>query len=179
MTILYEDRDLVCAVKPFGVLSQDGGEGSMPVLLHRELGGEIYPVHRLDRETGGGIVFARNERAAAKISALVSERNLEKEYLTVVQGLPEEESAVLRDLLFRDAQKNKTYVVNRMRRGVREAELEYCRLETVRTEKGELSLLRVRLHTGRTHQIRVHMASIGHPVLGDPVCFPETTRAGR
>ena len=165
MELLHQDRDMVLAVKPFGVLSE--GEGGMPSLLAAELGGEIFPVHRLDRETGGCMVFARTKAAAGKLSAIVSERSMEKEYLAVVQGKMEEESAVLKDLLFRDVAKNKSYVVERQRKGVREAELSYRVLETKETDEGIFSLIRVKLHTGRTHQIRVQFSHRKHPIVGD------------
>lgn len=165
MELLYQDRDMVLAVKPFGVVSE--GEGGMPTLLAEELGGEIFPVHRLDRETGGCMIFAKTKTAAAKLSAIVSERSMEKEYLAVIQGQMDEERAVLKDLLFRDAAKNKSFVVERQRKGVREAELSYCVLETKETEEGIFSLVRVKLHTGRTHQIRVQFSHRKHPLVGD------------
>ena len=165
MELLHQDRDMVLVVKPFGVVSE--GEGGMPSLLAEELGGEIFPVHRLDRETGGCMVYARTKAAAGKLSAIVSERSMEKEYLAVVQGQMEEESAVLKDLLFRDAAKNKSFVVERQRKGVREAELSYRVLETKETEEGTFSLVRVKLHTGRTHQIRVQFSHRKHPIVGD------------
>ena len=165
MELLHQDRDMVLCVKPFGVISE--GEEGMPALLSAELGGEIFPVHRLDRETGGCMVFARTKAAAGKLSAIVSERSMEKEYLVVVQGQMEEESAVLKDLLFRDAAKNKSFVVERQRKGVREAELSYRVLETKAVEEGTFSLIRVKLATGRTHQIRVQFSHRRHPVVGD------------
>ena len=165
MELLHQDRDMVLTVKPFGVVSE--GEGGMPSILAAELGGEIFPVHRLDRETGGCMVFAKTKTAAGKLSAIVSERSMEKEYLAVIQGQMEEESAVLKDLLFRDAAKNKSFVVERQRKGVREAELSYRVLETRETEEGMFSLVRVKLATGRTHQIRVQFSHRKHPLVGD------------
>ena len=167
LEIIHQERDFVLCVKPFGLLSEGEQEGAMPALLRAQLGGEIYPVHRLDRETGGCMVYARTKTAAGKLSAIVSERSMEKEYLAVVAGCPAEESGTLRDLLFRDAAKNKSFVVDRMRRGVREAELSYRVLETVATERGEYTLLSVQLHTGRTHQIRVQFAFRKLPLVGD------------
>ena len=167
MKLLFEDRDIAVCVKPFGTLSEGEGDNALPTMLAAQLGGEIFPVHRLDRETGGCMVYARRGAAASKLSAAVSERRMEKEYLAVVQGCPAEKSATLKDLLFRDAAKNKSFVVDRARRGVREAELSYELLETVQTEQGELSLVRVKLVTGRTHQIRVQFSHRKHPVVGD------------
>lgn len=158
--ILYKDKSLAVAVKPAGVLSESPG---MPELLCDSLGGSFYCVHRLDAAVGGVMVYARTGQAAAKLSDAMARKRFTKEYLAVVQGRPEQDRAVLRDLLFHDKSVNKTYVVDRMRRGVKEAELEY----TVMCSKGELSLLRIRLHTGRSHQIRVQLASRALPLLGD------------
>ena len=160
MNIVYEDRDLLLCEKPAGVISEADG---MPELLKEATGAqEIFCVHRLDRDTGGLMVFAKTQRAAAGLSAAIAAGKLEKEYLAVAEGIPEE-SGTLRDLLYRDAARNKSYVVTRMRKGVREAVLRYRRLET----REGLSLLRVALQTGRSHQIRVQFASRGFPLAGD------------
>ena len=159
MRILYEDRDLLLCEKPVGVDSEE----EMPRLLREATASpEICCVHRLDRETGGLMVYAKTKRAASGLSACIAAGKLEKEYLAVVPG-PAEERGVLRDLLFRDAAKNKSYVVDRMRRGVREAELRYERLAF----REGWSLLRIALKTGRSHQIRVQFASRGLPLAGD------------
>ncbi len=159
MRILFEDRDLVLCEKPVGVDSEE----EMPRLLREATGmPEICCVHRLDRETGGLMVYAKTKRAAAGLSACIAAGKLEKEYLAVMPGQPEAQG-VLKDLLFRDAAKNKSYVVARMRRGVREAELRYERLSST----DGWSLLRIALKTGRSHQIRVQFASRGMPLAGD------------
>ena len=132
-------------------------------LLREELGTEeIYCVHRLDRETGGLMVYARTKNAAAAISKAIEEGRMQKEYLAVAEGEAPLEGT-LRDLLYRDAARNKSYVVKRMRKGVREAELRYERLAF----REGLSLLRIQLKTGRSHQIRVQFASRGFPLVGD------------
>lgn len=159
--ILLEDRDFFLCIKPVGVLSESPG---MPELLAERNGGkEVFPVHRLDRDVGGAMVYARSKKAAGALSATVAERRMEKEYLAVVSGTPEEAEGVYRDLLYKDAQKNKSFVVKRPRRGVKEAELSY----KVLALKNGLSLVRIRLMTGRSHQIRVQFASRGMPLVGD------------
>ncbi len=169
MKILYEDSFLVLAEKSPGCLSEDGpSPNSMPALLrehYRSLGKQDYiaSVHRLDKIVGGLMIYSRSPKATGKLIAAVAEHQVTKEYLAVLKGIPKEPEGVLRDLLFHDSSKNKTFVVKRERKGVREAELSYSLLET----SGDLSLLRIRLHTGRTHQIRAQFSSRGLPLLGD------------
>lgn len=167
--VLYEDKYLLLCVKPVGVLSEDSEKGaSMPALLRgqykaRNLPDYIATVHRLDKVTGGMMVFSRRKEVSGKLIAAVAEHQVQKEYLAVLRGHPQDKEADLTDLLFRDAAKNKSYVVKRMRKGVREAKLSY----RVLAETEDLTLVRVRLHTGRTHQIRVQFSSRNLPLLGD------------
>ena len=163
MEILYQDERIVVAVKPAGVLSTDEADG-MPSLLRQALGADcIRTVHRLDAQTGGVMVFARSRMAASLLSQQVRERQFDKGYLAVVHGAPEPPSGDMRDLLGRDAARRITYVADVPSADTREARLSY---ETLDTGEG-LSLMRVRLHTGRTHQIRVQFASRGLPLWGD------------
>ncbi len=172
LAILLNEKSFAVCVKPQGVCSEDDGtETCMPFLLAESLGTDrksIYTVHRLDREVGGVMVYAKNEVCAKKLSALVSERKIIKEYIAVVHSRPPKESDTLTDLLFRDSHKNKSFVVDKMRKGVKEASLEYTLLASKPGGKfGEISLLKIRLHTGRTHQIRVQFSSRNMPLVGD------------
>ena len=125
------------------------------------MGGEVFPIHRLDLNVGGVMVYARTKSAAAQLSKLVQEGQLVKEYRALVHGVPAE-SGVLEDLLFKDSRKNKVFVVKKERKGVKKASLEYTRL----TDDSP-ALVHIRLHTGRSHQIRVQFSSRGFPLVGD------------
>ena len=153
MDILYEDHDIIVCVKPVGVDS----EHELPALL----GGEVYTLHRLDKNVGGVMVYARTKAAAAALSREIQEGRMVKEYVAMVHGVPPE-TGDWEDLLFKDSRKNKVFVVKKQRAGVKPARLEYKRLSA-----GERSLVRVRLHTGRSHQIRVQFSSRGYPLVGD------------
>lgn len=161
--ILFQDQALAVCLKPPGVLSQDGPGETLPVLLREQLGCDIFPVHRLDREAGGVMVYAKTSRAAGALSAAMSRGEFQKKYFCIVRGHPEEQSGTWKDLLLHDKARNKSFAVKRMRGGVKEASLEY----RVLAEKDGLSLVLVQLHTGRTHQIRVQFASRDLPLIGD------------
>lgn len=124
-------------------------------------------VHRLDQVTDGLMVFSADPKITGKLSEAVTNRETEKEYLAVVHGEPEHPEGEMRDLLFRDAKKNKSYVVKRERKGVRKAELSYKLLGVAESKYGKISLVRIKLGTGRTHQIRVQFASRSMPLVGD------------
>ena len=162
MEILYADSDIVVCIKPARVLSTDE-PGGLPELLRQELGTQdIRTVHRLDRVVSGLMVLARNAKSASELSRQVREDEFEKEYLAVVHGIPPH-SATLRDLLGRDKARRMTFVANDPGKGIQEAELDY----RVVNSTGNCSRVRVRLHTGRTHQIRVQFASRGYPLVGE------------
>ncbi|MBQ8576385.1 MAG: RluA family pseudouridine synthase [Clostridia bacterium] len=186
--ILYEDPHLVLVRKPAGWLSQPGKDGSADdcdlvsyleeqerarrripvgsdVVLHDPY---IGVVHRLDRGVGGVMVYVKKPRAAAVLSDMVQKRDMTKQYLCIVHGIPAEKEGEYRDYLFRDAKQNKVYVVDRVRNGVKEAVLSYRVLETVQRPDGEtLSLLLVTLGTGRSHQIRAQLSHHGTPIVAD------------
>ena len=169
--ILYEDACLMVVNKPAGLLSEyHTTEPSVPFLLSSHGGQDfpLTPITRLDRGVGGVMLLAKTKKTAAFLSERVADHTLfEKEYLAVVGGKMEEAEGELHDLLFKDSSKNKTFVVKRMRKGVKEASLSYRVLCEAQMDGKDVSLVRVRLHTGRTHQIRVQFASRRHPLLGD------------
>ena len=167
LKIIYSDDFIAVALKPRGVLSEGGTPGGMPELLRNECGGDFRSVHRLDRETAGLMVFARGAEAAAALSAALQAGRFRKEYAAVVHGVPTPPEGEYRDLLYRDARANKTYLVTRPRRGVREAVLTYRTEATVKTANATFSLVAIRLGTGRTHQIRAQFAGRGMPLFGD------------
>ena len=157
MELLYSDRDIVVCRKPVGLDS----EVQMPAALRERLDGEIYPIHRLDKNVGGVMVYARTKNAAAQLSKAIQDGTMVKEYVALVHGAPPE-TGDWEDLLWKDSKKNKVFVVKRMRGGVKPARLTFTRLSS-----GATSLVRIRLYTGRSHQIRVQFASRGFPLVGD------------
>jgi 23S rRNA pseudouridine1911/1915/1917 synthase len=157
MDFLFSDKDIAVCVKPVGLDS----ETEFPAAIKEALGGEVFPVHRLDKNVGGVMVYARSKQAAAALSKAVQDGAMVKEYVAVVHGTPPE-SGDWEDLLWKDSRKNKVFVVKRVRGGVKKARLEFRRLS-----QGETSLVRIRLHTGRSHQIRVQFSSRGFPLVGD------------
>ena len=164
MTIVYQDGAILVCLKPAGILSTDE-PGGLPELLRRELGEEkadIRTVHRLDRVVGGLMVLARSPESASELSRQIREERFEKEYLAVVHGDPGE-SGRWRDLMFRDKARKMSFVTEIPDKGVQEAILRYKRLG----QSGDLSLVRIRLETGRTHQIRCQFAAHGFPLAGE------------
>lgn len=171
-TVLWEDENLLLALKPAGVVSE-AVPGGMPSLVGAYLSRRdpnavpyVGVVHRLDREAAGVMAFAKNEKTAAALSACIADRSFSKTYLAVVCGKTPADGEMT-DLLYHDRSRNKTYTVDRKRRGVREARLSYRTLAVQEGKTGVYSLVEVALHTGRTHQIRVQFASRKFPLLGD------------
>lgn len=163
MELIYQDDDIVVAVKPPRVLSTDE-PGGMPELVRQALDTQdVRTVHRLDRVVSGLMVMARNAHAASELSRQIREDAFGKEYVAVVHGHPAENSGELRDLLLRNKQERKTYIVDAPGKGVQEAILRY----QVTGSASGLSRVRIQLITGRTHQIRAQFSGRGLPLVGE------------
>jgi 23S rRNA pseudouridine1911/1915/1917 synthase len=181
LDIIYEDADLAVINKPAGMMvhagagatSDERNRGTLVnALLHRfgalsEVGGELRPgiVHRLDKETSGLILVAKNDVAHRKLAQQFSQREVKKRYVALVHGWPAKDRGTIASAISRDA-------VHRIRMttrgsGGRTAITHYEVRERIASAYGKFALLDVRIETGRTHQIRVHLSSIGHPVVGD------------
>ena len=164
MELIYRDETLVVCIKPAGVRSTDE-PGGVPELVREALGdpkAKVLTVHRLDQVVSGLMVLARTEAAASELSRQIRENEFEKEYLAVVHGQPEAQ-ATLRDLLYRDKARRMTLVAAEPAKGVQEAVLDY----RVLSRAADMSRVKIRLHTGRTHQIRVQFSSRGYPLVGE------------
>ena len=165
MEILYQNANILVCIKPARVLSTDE-PGGLPELVREYLGdpkADVRTVHRLDRVVSGVMVLARSANAASELSRQIREDQFRKEYLAVVHGRPENPEGTLHDLLARDKARRMTFVAEAPGKGVQEAALSYRVLEYA----NGMSLVRVRLHTGRTHQIRVQFSSRGMPLVGE------------
>lgn len=166
MTIYYEDNDVIVCEKPYGISSQQSNGESMVSLLKSHTGCDVFCIHRLDVQTTGVMVYAKNKQSAATLSSEVSSRELEKEYLAVCHGSPEPSGEMV-DLLYHDKIRNKSFVVKTKRNGAKEARLDFWKMGEVTYKQKQLSLVKIALHTGRTHQIRVQFSQRGYPLYGD------------
>ena len=168
MEILLENNAYWIVRKPAGIVSEQNSGKGLADLLAAQNGGYAGVIHRLDREVSGVMVYAKTPDAAAKLSSLVADRRLKKEYLAAVAGALAEPAGELRDLLYYDRAKNKVFIARKQRKGVKEAVLRY-RTEAVLEADGigKVSLVAVEPITGRTHQIRAQFAARGHAIIGD------------
>lgn len=165
MKIYYEDNEIIALEKPYGASSQES-QGVSVLSLLKERGIDAFCVHRLDTQTTGVMVYAKTSKSAAFLSSQISSRQFYKEYLAVCHGTPEKEGEMI-DLLYHDKLKNKSFVVKSKRAGCKEANLEFWTQGSAKFNEKELSLVKILLHTGRTHQIRVQLSSRGFPLYGD------------
>ena len=173
LEILYEDNHIIVVLKPQNLAScpDESGDDNLLDRVREYIRtscnkqGNVYVglVHRLDRPTGGVMVFARTSKAAGRLGEQMKTGDFEKKYLTVLVGSPNPASGKLTGYLKKNTVNNMVYLCPQGTDGAKLAVLEYCTVE----ERAGLALVKVRLHTGRSHQIRVQMAGISHPVYGD------------
>lgn len=170
VTILYEDENILAVDKPAGLLSLDVTGKEKDTLLDRvnhlmeeRKEGKVYPVHRIDFNTSGILLLAKDRESASILEGLIRERKVRKSYFLVVRGDVRPSAGRLTHYLFKDAKKNQVYVSDEPVKGAKTAVLDYEK----KGRRDGLSLLEIRLITGRTHQIRSQMAHMGHPLLGD------------
>ena len=185
INIIYEDNHLLVVEKPVNVLSQSDDTGDMDLLsilkqdikLRYNKPGEVYLglVHRLDRPVGGIMVFAKTSKAASRLSEQIRQKEFKKTYLAVIHGIPEKKTNHLVDYLLKDCAVNIVAVVNKGVEGSKEAILDYEVLES----RDGLSLVKIDLHTGRSHQIRVQLANTGCPIYGDQKYGAEKNKFGQ
>lgn len=164
--ILCRRRDFLVCLKEPGLES----ELQLPALLEEQLNlspGTVRCVHRLDRAVGGVMVYALTPKGAAALSAQVQDHTLQKKYLALCAGVPQPAAGEMVDYLYQDKAKGRAYPVKKLRRGVKEARLEYRALASALWEGQPVSLVEVTLHTGRFHQIRCQFAARKMPLLGD------------
>lgn len=175
MKILYEDNHIIVVEKMVNIPSQSDKTGDKDMLTYikeylkekYQKPGNVYLglVHRLDRPVGGVMVFAKTSKAASRLSEEVRNKTFKKEYLVICNGKMEKEKDTLVDYLWKDEKNNTTYVVKPTKKNAKEAILDYEKLGY--NEKENLSILKINLHTGRHHQIRVQLANFGHSIFGD------------
>ena len=175
LKIIYEDNHIIVGEKIPNVPSQEDetGDISMITLIKNYIKekynkpGNVYLglVHRLDRPVGGVMVFAKTSKAASRLSNEIREKIFKKEYLAVVDGKLEQEKGTLENYLYKDKKTNTSYVVNKGKKDSKFAKLDY---EVIKYDKeNNLSLIKINLHTGRHHQIRVQLSNFGHSIYGD------------
>ncbi len=173
LIILHEDNHIIVALKPQNVPSCEDSSKDRDMLTiikdylreKYDKKGNVYLglVHRLDRPTGGVMVFAKSSKAAARLTEQMQKGDFEKKYFAVLAGVPKEEKGTLKNYMKKNSVNNMVYVCSQSEAGAKYAELDYRVLDV----KAGLAFTEVKLHTGRSHQIRVQMNAINCPVYGD------------
>ena len=163
ITIVYEDNNIIVVNKPAGI--EVTGDNSLASVLTKQYGYIIMPCHRLDRNTSGLTVFAKNRQALDILFDKFKNHEIEKHYICRVYGIPKEKHEILKAYLFKDNKKSVVYISDVPKKGYQNIVTEYSVLSA--SKSNNTSILEIILHTGRTHQIRAHLAHIGYPIIGD------------
>ena len=166
MNTLYIDKDIIVCEKPYGVSSQASDKENMLDIILSEHGVSAFVIHRLDVTTEGLMVYALNERSASVMGKQIAEGKLHKQYLAIVHSATPDEGEMI-DVLYHDKTKNKSFVVDKERKGAKRAHLRFETVARTEHEGQALSLVKITLLTGRTHQIRVQFSSRGFVLFGD------------
>lgn len=161
--VIYEDSNILIVDKPSEI--EVTGDNSLTTVLSAKYGFTIYPCHRLDRNTTGLTLFAKNKQSEQILFGKFKNHEIEKHYICRVYGVPPKRHAILNDYLFKDNKKSMVYISNTHKKGYQNISTEYFVLSS--NKSNNTSILEVILHTGRTHQIRAHLAYIGYPIIGD------------
>lgn len=163
LEIIYEDNNILVVNKPTGI--EVTGDNSLTTMLCNMYNSNIMPCHRLDRNTSGLTLFAKNKEALDILFNKFKTHEIEKHYLCRVYGIPKEKHKTLEAFLFKDSKKSQVYICDSPKKGYQKIITEYKIISS--DKSNNTSILEVILHTGRTHQIRAHLAHIGHPIIGD------------
>lgn len=165
LDILFEDDNIVVVNKPSGIEVIDGNSETLTNILEKQINGYVSPCHRLDRNTSGLILFAKNEESLNILFEKFKNKEINKFYKCKVYGIPKKDTATLEAYLFKDNKKSMVYIYDKPKTGAVKIITSYKVLK--KDLKQNISTLEVELHTGKTHQIRAHLAHIGHPIIGD------------
>ena len=165
LEVVFEDENIVVVNKPSGIEVVDGNSETVTTILENQLGFSVFPCHRLDRNTSGLVLFAKNEEALNILLEKFKNKEISKFYKCKVYGIPKKDSATLEAYLFKDNKKSMVYIYDKPKTGAVKIITSYKILKTDVNQN--ISTLEVELHTGKTHQIRAHLAHIGHPIIGD------------
>lgn len=165
LDIIFEDENIVIVNKPAGIEVVDGDLETLTTILKNQIQASVFPCHRLDRNTSGLVLFAKNEEARNILLEKFKNKEIRKFYKCRVYNIPPKNSATLEAYLFKDNKKSMVYIYDKPKAGSVKIVTSYKVLKT--DVKQNTSTLEVELHTGKTHQIRAHLAHIGHPIIGD------------
>lgn len=165
LPIIYEDNNIIVVNKPSGIEVVDGKYETLTTILTNQLNSSVFPCHRLDRNTSGLILFAKNKDSLNILLKKFKNKEINKFYKCTVYGIPQTKFATMEAYLFKDNKKSIVYIYDKPKTGAVKIITSYKVLKT--DIKQNIATLEVELHTGKTHQIRAHLAHIGHPIIGD------------